>query len=196
MGPAAAGKSTCVAELKKKLSQKQVNYLFLSDLNELISLVKKDINCSFHVKENDGRFIITTPIVYDLAVKEMYKKLSGGQNNYDIFILEMACGLDQEGVFDLSLKKRLQFFPKKLIEKTKFVYIQNTLKKRKIFNSKRKKIYKTPKDIFNRLFTRDDFDTIKNNTVYKFCTLENKDTKQNFIKNINRLFDERYTSSI
>ncbi|MDH7476373.1 MAG: hypothetical protein QHH09_02780 [Microgenomates group bacterium] len=171
-GPAAAGKTTFIAFLNNQLKKRNIKPLNLSDLKELISVIKKDKEKMFHQNIAKNQFRITKPFVYDLVFLNLLKKISENRKKNKPILIEVSCGLDLKKKFNLSIKSRLNLIPKDVIKQSKFIYINTPLIRRQQFNQKRGGFSKTPKEIFNRFFQKDDFNEI-NQKKFHFLVINN-----------------------
>ena len=189
-GPAAAGKSTFVKKLRKLFLKKGQSVFCLSDLEKIIDLLKKDSLFRFHEKIGNDQFIIKDSFIYDQSIVEICRTLliEKNKNKHDYYIIEVSCGFDEQQEFDLSLERRLELIESSLFKLSKFFYIKNSLSRRRRLNLKRKKVVKTPENIFNRLFVKDDFEKIEKSNCLDFCILENMKTKESFNRRIQNTF--------
>lgn len=186
-GPAAAGKTTFLKHIKQKfLSQNDHNIEFLSDLEELTNLIKKDHHELFHTKLQDNQFAITNSVLYDWAFIELCNKLWNHIKQHKKAVVEVACGTGIEDTDSLSLAKRLMIMPDKLISMSTFLFVKNSLHRRMKFNSNRKSVAKTPDIVFQSFFLHDDYKIATQRFPYQFEIIDNCSSKQTFLSNIDK----------
>lgn len=156
IGPAAAGKSTFSACLAQTFQKRNIPVSILSDLDELLTLVHVDHQALHHKQLLNHRFEITDQYMYDEAVRMLGVHIAERLNRHDVVIAEIACGEGNDEKFNISFQHRVRLLPKHIIERGRLFYINAPSGVRKRRNQLRKGIARTPDDVFNGLFSRDD----------------------------------------
>jgi len=184
IAPAAAGKSTMVNQLKAGDSEGKT--LFLSDLDEMVDLLKNDIEEKRHRRLDGDRFRVTDPEVYNEAVINIGEKILADEE-HEVVVAEIACGEDVEGKFDLSVKGRLDLLPKEVLRESMFIYINTGVEMRRDLNLERKGVSRTPPEVFEGMFLRDDFVETMEERRYPYVVLENSGDQQVFLATVDSL---------
>lgn len=181
-GPAAAGKSTCIKFINRQFLQQKRKVLIISDLEELMLIINKDLDQNHHKRLPSGQFEVANELLYNKVISQICQKLIRKLDSYDVFIIEVACGTGKSKENVLSLEVRLKLIPVSLYPISKFVYIRNSLARRDRFNKDRHQIAQTPPHIFNKYFLKDDFDKFENNAQFNFLVLDNFGSITDFYK--------------
>jgi tRNA(adenine34) deaminase len=183
-GPAAAGKSTFIKLAVKELSRQGKKSLILSDLNELVYLIKRDKEHKLHIQIGSQQFKVIDCSLYDQCMRRLVRKALNNLQKKDYVFGEVSCGIDSEGQFDLSLEHRISLISKGQFDHSQYIYIDNPFKRRMEFNLKRKGIIQTPSEIFSRFFKYDDSAILVKTRNFNFITVRNHGNLNEFSEQV------------
>lgn len=156
IGPAAAGKTTLLNHLEEKFSLRGLSIFRVSDLDMLLGLVDEDHAQRFHIRQAADQFEITSPWIYDEAVRRLCAKVETEAPNHDILLAEIACGRGTNHDFDISFTHRIGLLPERVISRARVLHIENPLDSRLRLNANREGFSHTPERVFHGLFQEDE----------------------------------------
>ena len=118
-GPSGCGKTTLIENLREELEGERGVF---SDGAYILEEVVKDKEQQYHIKQPDGRFLITDTSIHDRVHHRLVADLQNFQG--DICLIELARGEDIQGIIDLSYRRLIDNIPVKILENSLFVYIR------------------------------------------------------------------------